>query len=100
MNDDERKPCPLIYIEWEDSVSVNSGWETAQSIAQWAADDECLICQAGYLIAETDGYIVLASQYNPHQGSEERFSSLHKVPKAWIRRRIDLGPLTSSSSTV
>ncbi|KGT09154.1 hypothetical protein NV63_09955 [Elizabethkingia anophelis] len=53
--------------------------------------DECFIVkQVGFVIKETDTFIVLANQLNELNLSEDQYSGLHRIPKGCLRKRIDI----------
>lgn len=82
----------LIYLEWEDAVSNEEvSWKIIEEAKNWAKEREWLVKQCGWLIEENKKYIVLASRMEP--GNENSYASvglLQKVPKTWIRKRVDL----------
>jgi hypothetical protein len=41
--------CPLVLIEWEDSVQPSSGWE---ALADWKAGSPVRIASVGWLIKD------------------------------------------------
>ena len=64
----------LVYIEWEDAYSLSSDWNTLEEITS-LMDKECfIVCQTGFLLKETDDFIVLANQINPLKQSNIQFS--------------------------
>ena len=86
---------PLIYIEWCDSVSDTPHWVTMEDAKEWANNEDWVICQSSFLIEETKEYILVASQYNPQSDTDSRYSNLHKIPKTWIRKRVDLSQMVA-----
>lgn len=83
----------LIYIEWCDSISDTPHWVTMDTAIEWANNEDWIIKQAAFLLQETDEFILIASQYNEQQETESRFSNLHKIPKTWIKKRVDLSSI-------
>jgi len=81
---------PLVYIEWEDAYSVPEKWHTEDEMTG-ILDDECFtVKQTGFVIKETDMFIVLANQLNELNLSADQYSGLHRIPKGCLRKRIDL----------
>jgi hypothetical protein len=84
---------PLIYLEWEDAIS-NSAWHTKKEVEDWAKDDKCIIREVGWLYQENKTHIVLVSRMSidiiSKVGEEESYGLLQKIPKTWIRKRINL----------
>lgn len=80
-----------VYIEWCDAFS-NVGWMTREEIDEWAKKDKWIIREMGWLVKETKKYFVYALGWKPESGEEdcEQFVNIHKIPKTWILKRIDL----------
>ena len=80
----------LIYLEWHDAFSQN-GWLEKKEVEHLADSEETIVCQAGWLFKETKREIVLVSRYGPKsEGFKESFGLIQKIPKTWIRKRINL----------
>lgn len=78
---------PLIYIEWCDATAINSDWESIQTVIDYAKEDESwLVREVGFVLEETDEYLLLASQITIG-GS---VGNAVKIPTTWIRKRIEL----------
>jgi len=75
----------LKYIEWEDSYSVNTGWNDIEEILEHFENEILIIKQVGYVIKETDEYIILCNQLN-HTCDGNRYSGVHRVPKPLIKK--------------
>ncbi len=80
----------LIYIEWEDAMDWNDRWRDEEEVLQWAQNDAWIVKQSGWLMKENKNYIVLASKYSLQDNAETLYSNFSKIPKTWIRKRIDL----------
>lgn len=76
----------LIYIEWGDAIS-NTGWMPLDEALKWGKDEHWLVKNVGWLLKETKDYILLAAKYS--DGSSE-YGLLHKIPKTWIKKKIEL----------
>ena len=59
---------------------------------RWGNNEDWVIKQVGFLVDETKEYLLIASKLNPHVSTEEdlKVDSLLKLPKTWIRKRINL----------
>lgn len=78
---------PLIYIEWCDATAINSDWEPVQTVIDYAKEDESwLVREVGFVLEETDEYILLASQIT----AGGNVGNAVKIPTTWIRKRIEL----------
>lgn len=79
----------LIYIEWHDAFA-SGGWYDKDQLDNWKQGD-WIVKQVGWLYEETNKQIILASRYSPpDQDGIEQYGQLQKIPKTWIRKRIDL----------
>jgi hypothetical protein len=78
---------PLLYIEWCDAQTLVTEWQSAKEVLAWAKSEIIVICQSGYLLAESKKYLVLASKYNPQTDREDQFAEITKIPKTWITKR-------------
>lgn len=92
----EAKYYPLIYIEWCDALEGSGGWMQIDGAIEWCHNEDWLIKQSSFLIEETDEYLFLSSKINPQKDGNIMLGGLLKVPKTWIRRRIDLSESISS----
>ena len=79
----------LIYIEWHDAFATGA-WCTRHQLDEWK-QGEFIVREVGWLIEETDKQIILAGRHNPEDnGDAEQWGLLQKIPKTWIRKRINL----------
>jgi len=82
----------MTYLEWHDA-HTNNGWFTPEQVDRWAESD-WVIRECGWVIKETDKFIIFATAWKPpDEWTEEQFCSLHRIPKTWIRIRKLLSPL-------
>ena len=83
-----KEPKPkLIYIEWADACS-QGGWKTKEQALAWVKTTNWYVHQVGWLLEETDKYILLVDTYSPENLLEEElYNGVHKIPKTWIRKR-------------
>lgn len=84
------KKYPLIYIEWEDSYSVPQSWHTEEDMTGILADESSIVKQTGFIIKETDSFIVLANQLNELSLSADQYSGLHRIPKGCLKKKLEL----------
>ncbi len=66
---------------------------------EWANNEDWVIKQVSFLLDETDEFILLAARINPHRDTEDglKVDGLLKLPKTWVRKRIDLTETIYSS---
>lgn len=91
----KRMKRKLIYIEWADATSPQQVWWTKDECIDWARDDDYWISQVGWILKEDKKFILLSSQKsNTHSNNAvemiEQFSHIQKIPKTWIRKKINL----------
>ncbi len=85
------KNPPLIYIEWCDAIESQAGWQEVEVIEEWAKTSDWLVAECGFLVEETKEHLVFASRKGDYQGDKSpKFGSLMKIPKTWIKKRVDL----------
>ena len=78
----------LIYLEWADAISSGATWHTKSELNEWIEGSEWIIKQVGWLLKETDRYILIAAQLKPDDRfTQEQYGHLQKIPKTWIRKR-------------
>lgn len=81
----------LIYIEWADAHTNTAGWRTEEEAKLWAKATDFFIRECGWVIEENKEYIAIATALKPENEFEDKqFLNLHKIPKTWIKKRVDL----------
>lgn len=86
-----KKPAgpPLVYLEWEDAVS-EATWVNDEGLINWLEEAEQIVRQVGWIVRETKTYIGLVSRRCTTGPNSQDYGMLQKIPKTWIRCRIDL----------
>lgn len=82
---------PIVLVIWTDTIT-NSGWQTAEKIDDWAKENTWLVHTVGYLIRETEEFVVIAASWAME---EKQYGSLIKIPRAWAK----IVPLTDLEAT-
>ena len=80
----------LIYIEWADATSPEAtSWWTEESAIEWAENDSYWIESTGWLLKETEKYILLGMNRSTTETGRDiiQYGNLQKIPKTWIRKR-------------
>ena len=76
----------FYYVEWADAIEHLDGWQELDEAKEWAMADNWIVKQTGWLLDETEDYILLAGRINPGSaGRETQYSGLFKIPRPWIR---------------
>ena len=90
---------PVIYLEWCDAISNSSQWMSIDDAKKWGNNEDWVIRQVCFLLDETEEYLLLAGRINPHIDTEDdlKVDGLLKLPKTWIRKKIDLTNATTAS---
>lgn len=83
-------PMPMVYIRWTDAVSHEEGWKTQDQYIDWAKGVEWLVETVGWILKETKEYILLAAQRGSYIDGEYNYALVIKIPKTWIKVRVDL----------
>jgi len=83
------KEPPLLYIEWEDACSEH-GWKDQDEVKEWVEDQGLFVKQVGWLIGETKTHYNFAARKSDTENTWMQFGNLQKIPKTWIRRKINL----------
>ncbi len=77
-----REP-PLLRVEWVDSVFAKNEWVDAKDLK---ADDTSIVT-VGFRVKEEDGYLFLASTWNPDLTHKD-FASIIEIPlRAIVKKR-------------
>lgn len=81
----------LVFIEWCDAIASGLDWTEASVALEWGKRSEWVVQEVGWLLEDTKEYIVIASAHKPEdEFCDEQYKHLMKIPKTWIRKRIDL----------
>ena len=80
----------LIYIEWQDAF-CNTGWIDQEDMESMVHKEECITREVGWVYYEDKSVIVIYARYCPEsEGFGEKFGLVQKIPKTWIKKRIDI----------
>lgn len=78
----------LIYLEWEDAKTYPA-WQYKSDLEGW--DKAHINRQAAWLVGETPKYMLVAGiTASDGEDYEDQFANVTKIPKTWVRKRIDL----------
>lgn len=80
----------LEYIEWEDVTASGSQWFERAEADKWKEDanQAFVVKQVGFILSETDRYILLCSHYHPEtEIVPEQYGHLQKILKSLIIKR-------------
>lgn len=80
----------LIYIEWCDAMVNQNSWMSLEDAKKWAKTENWTVSEVGFLIEETNEYILIANKKNTYDKDNPEIGGLMKIPTPWIRKRIDL----------
>lgn len=80
-----------VYIEWCDAISYQKkSWVDIEEAKEWAKNDNWIVKQLGFIIQETDKYILLASELTEVKGESPDLGGVIKIPTTWIIKRQNL----------
>ena len=74
-----------VYKKWIDAMADDIGWKTTEDAVDWGENVNCIVEELGYVVDETNNYLLLASKVNG-----DMVSGLMVVPKKYIIETIDL----------
>jgi hypothetical protein len=79
---------PVVYVEWMDSHGASQGWTELDEAVEFGMNAiSGPIASAGFLIAENEAGIVVASGFNPHAND---VVGAMAIPRSAIARFIRL----------
>ena len=79
------KKYKLVQIGWADAIENLHGWHTIKKALKWAKDDDWIVHHVGWILKETDDYILICNKRNSASaGRKTTYSGLFKIPKPWI----------------
>ena len=84
----------LIYLQWQDATS-HSSWFSKGELEEWLKKENDMIEQVGWVFDETEKHIVLIGRRD--FGTEPLLGLIQKIPKTWIKKRIDLSKYIKST---
>ena len=76
----------LVYIEWIDATANEGEWIPAEEAINWASKNDPLMHHIGWVIDETDKYILLTGVYAGNGNIDGCF----KIPKVCIKKIIPI----------
>ena len=83
-----KKKLKLVYFEWVDAFKNSGRWFSYSGVYGWAKNNNFWVIQTGFIVEETDKYIILADSFTPPDHVvEATFYGLTKIPKTWIRKK-------------
>jgi hypothetical protein len=83
----------LVRIGWADAIENLDGWHTEEEALKWADDDDWIVHQVGWVLKETNDYILLGNKHNDAScGRDSTFGGLFKIPKPWVKYCVELSP--------
>ena len=75
----------IVHVRWRDSLTGIGGWHPASEAKQHAVDAwETPLSAAGFVVEETDDYVVLASGWNPVAEGEPEVNGTMMIPRSEI----------------
>jgi len=80
----------LVYIEWCDAMINNNVWMSTEEAIEWADEESWIVQQVGFILKETEKYILLASKKNIYDKENPEVGSVIKIPTTWVLKRVNL----------
>lgn len=88
---------PLIYIEWADAMANLSTWIDVEDAIEWAENGEGLVRQVGWVIKETQNYLLIADRLGQINSTVPDLGGVFKIPIKWVKKRITISSLDDPS---
>jgi len=80
-----------VYIRWTDACSDTQGWKSELAALDWSNGVQWLVETVGWVLKETREFILIAQQRGDClQADDYQYANLMKIPKTWIKLRVDL----------
>ena len=82
----------FVYIRWVDACSDASGWMELEDAIKWANGTKYLVETSGWILKENKEYLLIAQQRGDWSLEDPtyQYANLMRIPKTWIKLRIDL----------
>ncbi len=77
----------IIYIEWCDAMSSMEAWTSESDAIKWAESSNWVNKQVGFVVKETDKYLLLAGEIGNVEVGDPQLGQLIKIPTTWILKR-------------
>lgn len=77
----------LVKIGWADAIERDGTWISQEEAERWADEDNWIVEMVGWILKETNDYILIATRYLER---DDVFSGVFKIPKPWIAYRHNL----------
>jgi hypothetical protein len=90
FEDDGEEPMPFVMIRWCDAMSHTDEWKYQDDLIEWANGIEWLVETTGWILKECKEYILIAGQRGALNDGEYQYAMVMKIPKTWIKLRVDL----------
>lgn len=73
-----------VLIIWIDSTSLSNTWEDEEKALEFI-EDEFIVSQLGYILEETDKYILLCSRIGEFSQTKiKHYGDVFKIPKSCV----------------
>jgi hypothetical protein len=81
----------LVVVEWIDS-NGGGGWDSIDAYTKAAENQELRCESAGWLIADTDRYLLVAGTRTVGRGDSEQVNDPIQIPRVAVTRIRSLSP--------
>lgn len=78
----KEKQTKIVHVIWEDCVGDGSGWIDREEFDDWADTELPEIHTVGFLVAEREKFIMVASCVSSDDGHS--FGNVQKIPRSQI----------------
>lgn len=81
----------LVLVEWLDSDD-HQGWNSRAEVQRLADKDPLLCMSVGWVVADTDRYLLLAPSRGAQEEDEMQVCDVMQIPRAAVSRVRPLTP--------
>ena len=82
------RPHEMVYLKWTDALEAQAGWKSKEDLEEWIENQNWIIHQVGWIIEETDDYIIIVSRFTEEENEDDiQYNGIFKLPKPWILER-------------
>lgn len=85
-----KKEEALFYVEWRDAMAHVGSWVDQDEAISWMESSEGLVKQVGFIVKETNEYILMCARIAEINDGQTSLGGLFKIPTKWIKRKVKI----------
>lgn len=79
----------LVYLQWIDTTVHPDTWVDEEDALKWAEKDIFMVEDVGWVIKETEDYILIASS-RTKDDDDVQYGHVSRIPIPWIMRKVTI----------